>query len=354
MTIGNWLRTEACAHDLNLAALLNQSTAAGDPLLSRYGQFVEAARQAVAPFQFGISPTAEGVRVEGDPVAVMIASRILEQLLAASMHDGLDARTVAATVSDAVTQTLQRELALALNGLPKFLAVKSVPQAAYLKTLLASEDQLVLGLGPTGTGKTHIAIAAAFNQLAEDRIHRIVLTRPHVVMEGEIVTAATRQELEADGQLDYFDDILFELLGYDKVAELKRNRKLEVIPLGRMRGRTFDNAFIIMDEAQNATIAKMRMVVTRIGAGTRMVLTGDPSHVELLEDERSGLLDLIDMIEGTDLGKIHRFENRDIVRNGIVARLNALYASRRNEQEREIGEERPVQIGTARFASGAR
>jgi phosphate starvation-inducible PhoH-like protein len=149
-------------------------------------------------------------------------------------------------------------------------------------------------------------------------------------MEGEIVSAATRWELEADSQLDYFDDILHDLVGHDRVSALKKEQMLEVIPLGRMRGRTFKNAFIILDEAQNTTVAKMRMAVTRIGKGSRMVVTGDPTNVELLGDEQSGLVDLLNMLEGTDLAKIHRFDGSAIIRDSVAIRLEELYAARQN------------------------
>ncbi len=156
----------------------------------------------------------------------------------------------------------------------------------------------------------------------------IVISRPHVVMEGEVVTSATRLEMEADSQFEMFEDILRDLVGYQKFTELTEEKKLELVPLGHMRGRTFNDAFIIIDEAQNMTIRKMRMAVTRIGRSSRMVVTGDPAHVDLRGDEPSGLVHLMDLLKGTDIAKVHHFENSQIIRNSIVARLEELYADR--------------------------
>lgn len=330
-TVGHWLHTKHASKDLNLMELLDLPGHESAQLVTTLARVVQATQEAVRPFAFSIMPTDRGVRIEGDPAAVMIATRILEQTSHHAAGWRAEAGILEGLIPGIIAQMLKCDFSLVLNGLPKYLTLQSVSQAAYLQALLDPHGQLVIGLGPTGTGKTHLAIVAALNQLAEDRVQRIVLTRPHVVEEGEIVTAATRQERGFDSQLDFFDDILLELLGHDRVARMKSDLVLEIIPLGRMRGRTFNNAFVIMDEAQNATISKMRTVVTRIGTGTRMVLTGDPSHVDLLGGEPSGLIDLLDLIKGTDIATIHRFEKLDIVRNDIVARLDQLYASRQSE-----------------------
>ena len=138
--------------------------------------------------------------------------------------------------------------------------------------------------------------------------------------------AATRQELDSDVQLKFFEDVFDDFVGHQTATQLKEDRKLELIPLGRMRGRTFNNAFIIIDEAQNMTIPKMRIALTRIGRGSRMVATGDPAHVNLRAGEESGLVHLLGLLQGTDIAKVHQFDSSHIIRDNLVRRLEELYS----------------------------
>lgn len=299
----------------------------GEQFLAANDTLVKTAQQAVHPFSFRLSPTAQGIQVNGDEPAVMIASRIIEQIVQATGGNKIaDASMLDTTVSAVMSNALKLDLAFRLPGLSHPVVPKSLSQLAFMQMLLSPGQQLILGVGPTGTGKTHLAIAAALNHLAEERVKHIVITKPHVMMEGEVVTATTRQELENDSQFDFFEDILRDLIGYQPFNHLVEQRKLELLPLGHMRGRTFNNAFVIVDEAQNMTVRKMRMAVTRIGQASRMVVTGDPAHVDLQGDETSGLAHLIGLLQGTDIAKIHHFENSQIIRNSFVARLEALYA----------------------------
>lgn len=163
------------------------------------------------------------------------------------------------------------------------------------------------------------------HKLALGHVKHIVITRPHVVMEGEVITQATRKEMDQDDQFDFFEDILRDLIGYQEFTRLIEQRMLELTPLGHMRGRTFNDSFIIVDEAQNMTIRKMRMAVTRIGQGSRMVVTGNPDHVDLRGGETSGLSHLLRLLQGTDVASVHHFEKNQIIRTNIVARLEELY-----------------------------
>lgn len=306
----------------------------GEQFLAAHDGLLRSVKRAVLPYRFDIAPTVKGIRIDGDDAAVMLASRIIEQVgNAAARKDVADASFLNSTISAVIANALKFDLAFRLTGLSYPIAPKSLNQFAYMQTLLSPSEQLVIGVGPTGTGKTHLAIAAALNQLAEERIKQIVVTRPHVVMEGEIVTSATRQELEADCQFEIFEDILRDLIGHHRFTALVEERKLVLVPLGQMRGRSFNNAFIILDEAQNMTVRKMRMAVTRIGRASRMVVTGDPTHIDLRGDETSGLVHLLSLLQGTDIAKVHHFENSQIVRNRIVARLEELYAGQQQTDQ---------------------
>lgn len=316
--------TQQRAQEIGLAGL------PGEQFLAANDALVKTAQQAVHPFSFRISPTAQGVQVSGDEPAVMIASRIIEQIVQATGGNKIaDAALLDATVSKVKANTLKLDLAFRLPGLTHPVVPMSLNQVAFMQTLLSPGQQLILGVGPTGTGKTHLAIAAALNHLAEERVKHIVITKPHVMMEGEVATPASRLELENDSQFDFFEDILRDLIGYQPFNQLVEQRQLELLPLGHMRGRTFNDAFVIVDEAQNMSVRKMRMAVTRIGRASRMVVTGDPTHVDLRGDETSGLAHLIGLLQGTDIAKIHHFENSQIIRNSLVARLEELYAGQR-------------------------
>ncbi len=306
----------------------------GEAFLVMHNDVVKTVKRAVLPYRFEIVVTAQGVQLNGDDVAVLVASRVLERILRkAGGPDTADVASKGALVSGVIANTLRMDLAFRLEGVSFPVTPMSFSQVAFMRALRDPSQQLIIGIGPTGTGKTHLAIAAALNQLAEEKVKHIVITRPHVVMEGEVLTPAMRQELESDSQFDFFSDILRDLIGYQRFAQLVEQRKLELVPLGHIRGRTFNDTFIILDEAQNMTVRKMRMAVTRIGRASRMVVTGDPTHVDLRGDEPSGLVHLLNLLEGTEIARIHRFESTQIIRNNLVARLEELYSGQQDSSQ---------------------
>lgn len=313
--------TKPRSQDVKLPDLLSER------LLAERDGFVKLAEMAVLPFSFQISATSDGLQVKGDDVAVMLVSRALERIADAMRRTAsADNSLFKAMLSSEVENSLSRDLAFRLKGMFRPVRPMSFGQVSFMQALLSKDEKLVFGIGPTGTGKTHLAIAAGLNQLAELRVKHVVITRPHVVMEGEVVTPTVREEVEYDQQFCVFEDILRDLVGHEEFSRLVSERKIEIMPLGQMRGRSFNQSFIIVDEAQNMTIRKMRMAVTRIGRDSRMVVTGDPSHVDLRGDEPSGLAHILGLVRGTDLAHVHYFDNQQIIRNEIVARLEELYA----------------------------
>jgi phosphate starvation-inducible PhoH-like protein len=289
--------------------------------------------RALLPFKFQISSTHDSIQVEGDEIAVMLVSSFFEQISGAlSELRTLDIPQIDATISGVVKHALKYDLSVRIEGLPHPLQPKSLSQVAFMQKLLSNRKKLIFGVGPTGTGKTHLAIAAALNQLAKGNVNRIVITRPHVVMEGEFVTSATRTEMELDDQFEYLEDVFGDLIGHHKFSTLIEQRKLDLMPLGHMRGRTFNDTFIVIDEAQNMTVRKMRMAVTRIGRNSRMVVTGNPTHVDLLGEEPSGLVHLLELLRESDNAAVHHFEKTQIIRTGIAAQLEELYAFQEDDK----------------------
>lgn len=160
----------------------------------------------------------------------------------------------------------------------------SLSQAAFMNAMLSGHRSLIFGVGPTGTGKTHLAIAAGLNQVAESRFKTLVITRPRVRLEGEIMTPELHAETAYNEQLTPIEDELYALIGRADTRRQIDQGLIEIMPLGRMRGRTFNETFVVVDEAQNMTVRKMRMAVTRLGRGSRMVVTGDPVQNDLPGD----------------------------------------------------------------------
>ena len=288
-----------------------------------YGRQIEA---RLRPYQLKIEPAPQGAMLSGDALAVALGAAMIERALELQAAGRTDEARLARAIGEVLDYELKHDLSFRLVGLNNALRPMSLSQVAFMNALLHSRRELILGIGPTGTGKTHLAIAAGLNALALGRVKSLVATRPHVIFEGETITPSIRAETSDDDQLDPIHDELLSLLGHDEVQRLTQHGQLEILPLGRMRGRTFNDAFIVVDEAQNITVRKMRMVVTRLGRGSQMVLTGDPSHIELHEDEPSGLPHLLKLIAGANLALVHEFEGADIMRNDVVARLESLYA----------------------------
>ncbi len=280
------------------------------------------------PLDLHIGPQPQGVRVRGDAPAIRLALQIIEEA-AKQLTDGgaIEDARLGQITAEAVAHGLKHDLAYRLPGLPHAVRPMSLSQVAFMEALLFSERSIVFGVGPTGTGKTHLAVAAGLNLVAEGRFKSLVLTRPHVMLEGEIMTPASRAETAADDQLTPLEDVLQELIGHDELARRIEHGQVQILPLGRLRGRTFNESFVIIDEAQNLTVKKMRMAVTRLGRASKMAIIGDPNQIDLTGDEPSGLTHLLAMLENKDIADIRHFDVGEIIRNDVVARIEALYAA---------------------------
>jgi phosphate starvation-inducible PhoH-like protein len=183
----------------------------------------------------------------------------------------------------------------------------------------------VFGIGPAGTGKTYLAVAAAVEALVNEEVNRIVLVRP-IVEAGEhlgFLPGDIGQKI--DPYLRPLYDALYDLLGYEKVSKMIERNAIELAPLAYMRGRTLSDAFVIMDEAQNTTIAQMKMLLTRIGFGSKVVLTGDISQVDLPKGTYSGLKHALTILENVRGIAISKFSGKDIVRHQLVQRIVDAY-----------------------------
>jgi len=207
---------------------------------------------------------------------------------------------------------------------------RSPGQIAYMEAL--SNNEMVFGIGPAGTGKTYLAVAQAVAMLQAGKVERIVLSRPAVEAGERLGFLPGDLKEKIDPYLRPLYDALHDMMPADQVIRRMTNGEIEVAPLAFMRGRTLAHCYAILDEAQNTTPMQMKMFLTRMGEGTRMVITGDLSQVDLPHGIRSGLRDALDTLEGIQGIGVVRFEQRDVVRHPLVARIVGAYDAREAAQ----------------------
>ena len=208
------------------------------------------------------------------------------------------------------------------------LQARTPNQQTYLDNI-ANHD-ITLGIGPAGTGKTYLAVASAVDALERSSVQRIVLTRPAVEAGERLGYLPGDLTQKIDPYLRPLYDALYELMGFDKVQKAFERQQLEVAPLAFMRGRTLNNAFIILDEAQNTTAEQMKMFLTRIGFGSKAVITGDVSQIDLPKTQLSGLVDAEKVLKKVQGIAIARFTSADVVRHPLVARIVDAYDAKKS------------------------
>ena len=275
------------------------------------------------------------IEVEGEAADVVRAEKIFEDYFAL-IAEGMvfkngDLNSLLRVVTADPDVTLR---ALANSGKQrsfgkKVLAPKTVTQRRYLEAI--ERNDLVFGIGPAGTGKTYLAVAMAIQALISKRVSRIILTRP-AVEAGERLgfLPGTLQE-KVDPYLRPLYDALYDMLEADRVEKLLERTSIEVAPLAFMRGRTLNDSFIILDEAQNTTTEQMKMVLTRQGFNSKMVVTGDQTQIDLPSGRRSGLLEAAEILRGVEGISFVYFDERDVVRHSLVQRIVRAY-EKYNEQ----------------------
>jgi len=215
---------------------------------------------------------------------------------------------------------------LARSQSGKLLRPRTLKQKSYVEAI--ERHDLTLALGPAGTGKTFLATVQAVRMLQERKVERLILTRPAVEAGERLGFLPGDLQQKVDPYLRPLYDALHALLGQERTAALLEKNVIEVAPLAYMRGRTLADAFVILDEAQNTTTAQMRMVLTRLGENSRMVVTGDPTQIDLPPGQLSGLIEAAEVLEGVEGVAICRLTAADVVRHPLVQRLVNAYAHR--------------------------
>lgn len=211
-------------------------------------------------------------------------------------------------------------------------------QRRYVQRILQSD--ISFGIGPAGTGKTYLAVAAAVDMLERNEIQRILLVRPAVEAGEKLGFLPGDLTQKIDPYLRPLYDALYEMLGFEKVAKLIERQIIEVAPLAYMRGRTLNHSFVILDEAQNTTPEQMKMFLTRLGFGSRAVITGDITQVDLPRGQQSGLAQALKVLENIKEIHITRFHSRDVIRHQLVQKIVEAYDKFDDEQQRISAEKR--------------
>lgn len=213
---------------------------------------------------------------------------------------------------------------IVLPGVRKIIQPKTPGQAEYLKSI--AENDVVIGIGPAGTGKTYLAVAAAVDALSRKRVRRIVLARPAVEAGESLGFLPGDMQAKVDPYLRPLYDALEDMMPQERVQKALETRTIEIAPLAFMRGRTLSDAFVILDEAQNATNAQMKMFLTRLGVNSKVVITGDKTQIDLPRREESGLVQVERVLANIEGIAFHYLSDADVVRHRLVREIIKAYA----------------------------
>jgi phosphate starvation-inducible protein PhoH and related proteins len=284
--------------------------------------------------QLGVSLLTRGNRVTiAGPASATEAARLALAHLYERLKRGqeVDLPAVEAAVRLAEAELADRSLTLwredaAFRTRKRRIAARSAGQAAYIKAL--RDGALVFGLGPAGTGKTYLAVAAGVDLLMSGRVERLILSRPAVEAGERLGFLPGDLRDKVDPYLRPIFDALNDMLPPELLQKRLASGEIEVAPIAFMRGRTLSHAFVILDEAQNTTPVQMKMFLTRLGEGSRMVVTGDPTQVDLPSGTRSGLAEALETLDGVEGVVAVRLTDRDVVRHELVARIVRAYEAR--------------------------
>ena len=279
-----------------------------------------------------VVPRGNRVSIQGEESAAAAAGAVLNELyrrLQRGQAPGLGDVDGAVRMASAEETTAEGRGAgedEAIRTQKRVIWARSPVQADYVRALRS--DPLVVALGPAGTGKTYLAVAVAVSMMREGRVDRMILTRPAVEAGERLGFLPGTLEEKVDPYMRPMLDALFDMMPGEIVVKRREEGVIEVAPLAYMRGRTLANAFIILDEAQNTTPIQMKMILTRMGENARMVVTGDPSQVDLPLGIKSGLVDAMEIIGGIEDVGVIEFTHADVVRHPLVTRIVKAYDAR--------------------------
>jgi phosphate starvation-inducible PhoH-like protein len=293
-----------------------------------FGNADENLRFLEETFHVRIKSQGSELLIEGDERGAALSRQVFEQL-AGLMKDGYavssaDVRLAAQLLArDGETRLRDYLLKSAVRGGKKVVVPRSLNQRSYLDEI--EKNDMVFGIGPAGTGKTYLAVAQAVSYLLNKQVTRVILARPAVEAGEKLGFLPGDLQQKVDPYLRPLYDALYDLIEFEKVERLFERNQIEVAPIAFMRGRTLSDAFVIIDEAQNTTTEQMKMVLTRIGLGSKVVVTGDITQIDLPPGRISGLVEAISVLSGTPGIAFSYFDERDVVRHRLVQSIIKAY-----------------------------
>ena len=294
-----------------------------------FGTHDENLRVVEETFRVRVRSQGSELLIDGESAgAVAAAGQVFEQL-AHMMKDGYSVGSADVRLA---TQLLARDpearvrdylMKAAVRGGKKVVVPRSLNQRAYLEQI--ETNDMVFGIGPAGTGKTYLAMAKAISFLMARKVNRVILARPAVEAGEKLGFLPGDLQQKVDPYLRPLYDALYDLIEFEKVERLFERNQIEVAPIAFMRGRTLSEAFVIVDEAQNTTTEQMKMVLTRIGLGSKVVVTGDITQIDLPTGRVSGLVEAISVLHGTEGIAFCHFDEKDVVRHRLVQSIILAY-----------------------------
>ena len=300
-----------------------------EDLIAVFGSFDENTKRIEEALDVKIVNRGTDLKVSGEEENVDKAIRTLEGLLALSAKgETIDEQRVRYLITlvnegndDSIAQMAKDVVCITAKGKP--IKAKTVGQQKYMKAI--QKNTITIGVGPAGTGKTYLAVAAAVAAFRERTVNRIILTRPAVEAGERLGFLPGDLQNKVDPYLRPLYDALYDMLGAETFQKYQERGSIEVAPLAYMRGRTLDDSFIILDEAQNTTKEQMKMFLTRLGFGSKIVITGDVTQIDLPDDKTSGLKDAVRVLDGIKDIAICRLTAADVVRHALVQEIINAY-----------------------------
>ena len=310
-----------------------------EDLITVFGSFDENIKRIEEALGVTIVNRGTELKVSGDAEAADKAARTLEGLLSlAAKGETIDEQRVRYLITlvqegnDALVAKMAKDV-VCITAKGKPIKAKTVGQQDYMKAI--QNNTVTIGVGPAGTGKTYLAVAAAVAAFRERTVNRIILTRPAVEAGERLGFLPGDLQNKVDPYLRPLYDALYDMLGAETFQKYQERGSIEVAPLAYMRGRTLDDSFIILDEAQNTTREQMKMFLTRLGFGSKIVITGDVTQIDLPDDKISGLKDAVRVLESVKDIAICRLTSADVVRHALVQQIINAYEKAEKKKEEQ-------------------
>lgn len=301
-----------------------------DVLPAVFGSYDQNVTLLEEEFQVQIISRDEVIKITGEAEAVNVAAKTLEALLAMAQSDEpITEQAVRYLITLAKDNEVEKAKVLSdscicITASGKPIRPKTLGQKKYIDSI--QKNTIVLGVGPAGTGKTYLAVAMAVRAFRAQEINRIILTRPAVEAGEKLGFLPGDLQTKVDPYLRPLYDALFDMFGPEAFNRQVERGVIEVAPLAYMRGRTLDESFIILDEAQNTTREQMKMFLTRLGAGSKAVITGDVTQIDIADPKKSGLIDAVRVLKNVEEIDTVFLGEKDVVRNRIVQQIIKAYA----------------------------